>query len=215
MSVEINQLGPEVWEQRLITSAPPAVVFEHVADFERHLQWERELLSVRPPGRRLATVGAQYVKTYGTRPASRLGRVFSRGFRVTCVLKVVEPPQRIVWKQYRAHDVSGPSTFQDVEFVVTPSGVGSLVVVIRRLRGMEGSSVDLVARFFSSQWGQSLQHLPARPGMFLAPDEYIRRALDGYASRGPGPSSLERLGAVLDGRLDSRSGRNAAKRLGG
>jgi hypothetical protein len=205
MTVEINQLGPDVWEQRVFTTAQPTWVFDYIADFQRHVEWERELLTVRPLNRRTR----EYLKTYGTRPTGLLGRIFSRGLRVTCVLRAVERPERIAWKQYRSRDASGPSGFQKLEFVITPSGYGSLIVLTRRFSGIEGIGADVVARF-SSRWGQAFQGLPAvvraaadvssgdRPGLFSTPDELIRHMLEGHPSRGPGPTSLERLKAILD-----------------
>jgi hypothetical protein len=37
------------------------------------------------------------------------------------------------------------------------------------------------------------------PGLFASPDDVVRHLLDGYPSRGPGPTRLERLKAILDG----------------
>jgi uncharacterized protein YndB with AHSA1/START domain len=210
MTVEINQLGPDVWEHRVFTTAPPTLVFDYLADFEKHVEWERELVAVKPLNRRTGHRGGAYLKTYDTRPRGLVGRIFSRGLRVTCKLSEVERPERIVWKQYRSHQASGPSSFQRLELLITPSESGSLIVLTRRFSGMEGISVDTVARF-SSRWGQALQGLPpefrvaaggskgGRPGLFSTPDEVVRHALDGHPSRGPGPTSLERLKAILDG----------------
>jgi hypothetical protein len=57
MIVEINQLGPNAWEQRVFTTARPDLVFDYMADFDRHIEWEHELASVKPLGRRTGTTG--------------------------------------------------------------------------------------------------------------------------------------------------------------
>jgi hypothetical protein len=210
MTVEIYQLGPDVWEHRVFTTAPPCGVFDYIVDFERHIEWEHELLTVKPCDGKTAMAGARYLKTYGTRPTGLVDRFFNRGHRVTCKLGEVQRPQRIVWKQYRSHDASGPSSFQGLDLIVTPRGSGSLIVLTRRFSGIEGSGADMVARF-ASRWGPVLQGLPPevraaagrpaddRPGLFSSPEDVIRHALDGHPSHGPGPTSLERLKAILDG----------------
>jgi hypothetical protein len=210
MTVEINQLAPDVWQQRVSTSAHPEDAFDYVADFGRHVEWERELLAVQPINRRTT----KYLKTYGARPMGLLDRMFSRGLRVTCAVMAAERPERIIWRQYRSRDASEPSSFQKLQFVITPSGYGSLIVLTRWFSGIEGIGADLVSRF-SSRWGQVFQGLPPeiraaaqgspseRPGLFSTPDELVRQLLEGHPSRGPGPVSLERLRAILDG--DDRS----------
>jgi hypothetical protein len=206
MTVEVIHLGPDTWEQRVSTTAPPHAAFDYIADFVRHTEWERELLTVRPTG----TAGRGYLKIYGTRPTGLLGRIFSPRLKVTCNMKEVLRPQRIVWKQYRSHQASGPNSFQALELVITPSGSGSLIVLTRRFQGITGSGIDMVARF-SSHLGPILQDLPPEiraaagrssgdgPGLFSTPDDVVRHALEGHPSRGPGPTSLERLTAILDG----------------
>ena len=209
MSVEIYQLGPDVWEQRFVTTAQPNRVFDYIVDFERHVDWEHELMAVEPMNRRAGTAGGDYLKTYGTRPTSLVERIFASRQRVTCTLTEVDRPHRIVWKQVRSHQAVEPSSFQKLDLVITPSAPGSLIVLTRRFIGIEGTSIDLVARF-SSRWGQALSGLPPevraaagasagdRPGLFSTPDEVVQHALDGHSSRGPGPTSFERLNAILD-----------------
>ncbi len=130
MTVETTQLGPDVWQNRVFTTAPPWVVFDYIADFEKHVDWERELLTV--------------------------------------------------------------------------------IVLTRQFSGIEGIGADMVARF-SARWGPAFQGLPPevraaaggssgdRPGLFSSPDEIVRHLLEGHPSRGPGPTSLERLKAIIDG----------------
>ena len=65
MVVEIYQRGPEVWEQRAFSAATPWLVFDYVADFGRHVEWERDLLSVNVFGHGPGVPGAEYLKTYG------------------------------------------------------------------------------------------------------------------------------------------------------
>jgi hypothetical protein len=182
-------------------------VFDYIADFQRHAEWERELLTVQPTG----AAGGGYLKIYGTRPTGLVGRIFSPGLKVTCNVKELVRPQRIVWKQYRSHQASGPNSFQTLELVIIPSGSGSLIVLTRRFHGIAGSGIDIVAGF-SSRLGPILQGLPPElraaagrssgdgPGLFSTPDQVVRHALEGHPSRGPGPTSLERLKAILDGR---------------
>src|SRR5262245_45726233 len=209
MTVDIHQLGPDLWEQRLVTTAQPDRAFDYIANFEKHIDWERELVSVKSLKGRTGR-GAKYVKTYVTRPAGLIGRIFSSRLRVTCLVREVERPWRIAWKQYRSHQASAPSGFQRLEFVITPHGSGSLIVLTRRFTGSEAISADAIARF-SSRWGRAFQGLPPevraaagsgsgdRPGPFSMPGELVRQSLDGHPSRGPGPTSLERLKAILDG----------------
>jgi|SRR6516162_309869 hypothetical protein len=212
MIVEINQLGPNAWEQRVFTAARPDLVFDYMADFDRHIEWEHELASVKPLSRRTGTTGTKYLKTYDTRATGLVSRTFgfSRGLRVTCIVKEIDRPHRLVWKQFRSHQASEASGFQKLELVITPSNTGTMIVLTRRFSGVEGISADLVARF-SSRWGKTFQGLPSevraaaggspgdRPGPFSTPDEIIRHMLDGHPSRGPGPTSLERLKTILDG----------------
>jgi hypothetical protein len=185
MTVEIKQVGSDVWEQRVVTAAPATIAFDYIIDFARHVEWERELLRVQP----LNAQKGEYLKTYGTQPTGLVGRIFSRGLRVTCKLKEINRPQRIVWKQYRSHDASGPSSFQIVDFLITPSQQGSLIVVTRRFQGLEGITADVVTGFLSRLG-------PAFPG--LRPDA-VQQVLEGHPSRGPGPASLDCLKAILDG----------------
>src|ERR1700746_2969828 len=94
MIVEINQLGPNAWEQRVFTAAPPDLAFGYMADFDRHIEWEHELASVKPLGRRTGTIGTRYLKTYDTRATGLVSRIFglSRGLRVTGTVKEIERP---------------------------------------------------------------------------------------------------------------------------
>ena len=218
MTVEIYQLGPEVWEQKIVTTAHPDLVFDYIADFDKHTEWEHELASVKPLNRPTGNAAAKYLKTYGTLPTGLVGRIFHRGLRVTSTLKEIDRPRRLVWQQFRSHQASEPSSFQTVQLVITPSEPGSLIMLTRRFIGTDGTSIDLVARF-SSRWGQAFQGLPPHvraaadrssadvPGLFTPPANIIRRALDGHPSRGPGPTSLERLKVILDG------GRASAPRM--
>ena len=210
MTVEIYQLGPDVWEQKIFTTAQPDLVFDYIADFDKHTEWEHELASVKPLNRPTGNGGAKYLKTYGTRPTGLVGRIFHRGLRVTCTLNEIDRPRRLVWQQFRSHQASEPSSFQTVRLMITPSELGSLILLTRRFIGMDGTSIELVARF-TSRWGQAFQGLPPNvratadrssadlPGLFTAPADIIRHALDGHPSRGPGPTSLERLKVILDG----------------
>jgi hypothetical protein len=59
MTVEINQLALDVWEHRVFTTARPTGVFDYIADFEKHVEWERELVAVKPLNRRTGTAGAR------------------------------------------------------------------------------------------------------------------------------------------------------------
>jgi hypothetical protein len=51
MTVELNQLQPDVWEHRVFTTAHPMAVFDYIADFKKHVEWERELQTVQPLNR--------------------------------------------------------------------------------------------------------------------------------------------------------------------
>lgn len=213
MTVEINQVRPDVWEHRISTTAHPMAVFDYVADFNKHPEWERELQTVTPLSRRGSTTGGQHLKTYGSPPTGFVGRIFARGLQVTCNVTELVRPTRIVWTQYRSHSASGPTSFQKVELMITPSGLGSLIVLTRRFTGIDASSAELVAMYMP-RLAQTLQGLRqevraagsrlaggagGRPGLFSASDDVLRRALDGYPSRGPGPTSLLRLKVILDG----------------
>jgi hypothetical protein len=210
MAVEIYQRGPEVWEQRAGTAATLWTVFDYIADFGMHVDWERDLLSVKVFEHRTGVPGANYLKTYGTRAKGPFGRMFNRGHRVTCKLRQAQRPHHIAWRQYRSHQAAGPSSFQQVDFAITPNGTGSLIVLTRMFSGDEGISSDMVARY-ASGFGQLLHNLPPelraaagrsagnRPGLFSSPEEIVWHMLEGHPSHGPGPSSLERLIAILDG----------------
>jgi hypothetical protein len=39
MTVEINQLQPDVWEHRVFTTAHPTAVFDYIAEFNKHVEW--------------------------------------------------------------------------------------------------------------------------------------------------------------------------------
>jgi hypothetical protein len=133
-------------------------VFDYIANFPRHVEWERELLKVQELGRR-----GDYLKTYGAQPKGFADRVFNRGLRVTCKLTDVDRPRRIAWRQYRSHDASGPSSFQQIEFAISQGRSGSLIVVTRRFSGNEGISADIVARF-SSRLGPACSPHAAKSG---------------------------------------------------
>ena len=208
MTVGIRQLEPQVWEVRLTVGAAVPDVFGYVLDFERHPEWELELQAVRLTHGRPGEIGAAYVKTYGKRPPGLLQRIFAPPLRVTCTVVAVERPTRMAWKQHMSRRSSGPSSFQNIEVLVSPHDSGSLLVVTRELIGSEGASVDLAARF-STGLGDRLQALPPDAAAVvgriagggqsdpLVPEDLTRRALDGHPSRGPGPTSLERLQAIL------------------
>ena len=186
------------------------MVFDYVADFPRHVDWERDLLSVKVFGHGPGVPGAKYLKTYGKPAKGPVGRMFNRGHRVTCKVGQAERPHRIGWRQYRSHEAAGPSSFQQVDFAITPNGTGSQIVLTRMFSGNEGISSDMVARY-ASGFGQLLHNLPPelrgaagrsageRPGLFSSPDEIVRHMLEGHPAHGPGPTSLERLIAILDG----------------
>jgi hypothetical protein len=213
MTVEINHLQPDVWEHRVLTTAPPTAVFDYIADFKKHIEWERQLQTVEPLNRRMSTAGGQYLKTYGTAPTGFVARIFARGLRVTCNVTELVRPKRIAWNQYCSHSASEPTSFQTVDLMITPNQMGSLMVLTRRFTGMDASSAELVAMYMP-RLDQLLQGLPpevraagsrlaggstGRPGLFSSSDDVVRRVLDGYPSRGPGPTSLLRLNAILDG----------------
>lgn len=104
----------------------------------------------------------------------------------------------------------GPSSFQQVDFAITPNGSGSSIVLTRMFSGNEGISGDMVARY-ASGFGNLLHNLPPelraaagksagdRPGLFSSSGEIVRHMLKGHPSHGPGPSSLERLVVILNG----------------
>ena len=131
--------------------------------------------------------------------------MFSPPLRVTCNVTAVDPSAaRLAWKQHVSHRASGPASFQNIDALVTPSDAGSRLVVTRELVGTEGIGVDMVARF-SAGLGDRLQALPPETAEAVGRlfgsghhDDLTRRALDGHPSRGPGPTSLERLQAILD-----------------
>jgi hypothetical protein len=201
MAVEVRQLRPQAWELRLTVGAAGPAVFAYLLDFGRHPEWEHELRAVALTHGRPSAVGATYVKTYGERPAGFLRRMFSSPLRVTCRITAVDPPGHLAWKQHMSHRSSGPSSFQDVDVVISPHGSGSQLVVTRDLVGTEGMSADLVARF-STRLGDVLSALPpdgVGPGVRPGAGDLVRRALDGHPSRGPGPTSLERLQVRLGG----------------
>jgi hypothetical protein len=54
-------------------------VFDYIADFKKHLEWERELQTVQPLNRRMSTADGRYLKTYGTPPTGFVDRIFARG----------------------------------------------------------------------------------------------------------------------------------------
>src|SRR5947209_8505406 len=108
MTVEVRQVGPGDWEQRVFSTSPPHAAFDYIADFSRHTEWEHELLTVQQTG----AAGPAYLKTYGTRSSGLVGRIFSPGVKVTCKLTEVARPRRIVWKQYRSRTASGPDKRQ-------------------------------------------------------------------------------------------------------
>jgi hypothetical protein len=202
--VAIRQLKPQVWEQAVTVRAAAPDVFRYLVDFERHREWELELQEVRHTHGRPGESGAEYVKTYGDRPPGFLRRLFSPPLRVTCKVTAVDSPVRLAWKQHVSHRASGPASFQDIDVLVTPSDAGSLLVVTRELVGTEGLGVDLAARF-SASLGDRLQALRpenaeavGRLTGGIRHEDVARRALDGHPSRGPGPTSLERLQAILD-----------------
>lgn len=212
MTVEINQLQPDVWEHRVFTTAHPMAVFDYIADFKKHVEWERELQTVQPLNGRMSTAGAQHLKTYGTPPTGFVGRIFTRGLRVTCDITEFVRPKRIVWQQYCSHSASEPSSFQRLDLMIAPSQLGSMIVLTRRFTGMDASSAELVA-LYVPRLGKKLQELPpevraagsrlaggpgGRPGLFSSSDDVVRQVLDNYPSRGPGPTSLLRLKEILD-----------------
>lgn len=205
MAVAIRQLGPQVWEQAVTVRAAAPDVFRYLADFERHREWELELQDVRHTHGRPGESGAEYVKTYGEPRPGLLRRMFSPPLRVTCKVTAVDPPAaRLAWKQHVSHRASGPASFQNIEVLVTPSDAGSRLVVTRELVGTEGIGVDMVSRF-SARLGDRLQAVPPENAEAVGRmmgggrhEDLTRRALDGHSSRGPGPTSLERLQAILD-----------------
>lgn len=197
-------MASEAWEQAVAVSAAAPDVFRYFADFERHREWELELQDVRLLRGRPGESGAVYVKTYGERPAGFLRRMLSPPLQVTCTVTAVDPSAaRLLWKQHVSHRASGPTSFQNIDVAVIPSDAGSRVVVRRELVGADGMSVDLVSRF-STRLGDRLQGLAPENAEAVGrmvgggrPEDLIRRALDGHPSRGPGPTSLERLRAIL------------------
>jgi polyketide cyclase/dehydrase/lipid transport protein len=204
VAVAIRQVGPQLWEQAVAVGAATPEVFRYLADFERHREWELELQDVRLSHGRPGESGAEYLKTYGERPTGLLRRMFSSPLRVTCQLTAVDPSAgRLAWKQHVSHRTSGPASFQNIDVVVTPSDAGSQVVVRRELVGTDGMSVDLVSRF-SAGLGDRLQAMPPETAEAVGrmigggrQEDLTRRALDGHPSRGPGPTSLDRLQAIL------------------
>lgn len=204
MAVAIRQLKPQVWEQAVTVRAAAPDVFRYLVDFERHREWELELQEVRRTHGRPGESGAEYVKTYGERSPGLLRRMFSPPLRVTCKVTAIDPPARLAWKQHVSHRASGPASFQDIDVLVTPRDAGSLLVVTRELVGTEGLGVDLASRF-STSLGDRLQAVAPENAEAVGrltggnrPEDFTRRALDGHPSRGPGPTSLERLQAILD-----------------
>jgi hypothetical protein len=192
VAVGIRQLGPQRWELRLLVGAGAPDVFGYLLAFERHPEWEHELQAVRATGGRPGTVGAVYVKTYGARPAGGLlGRLVGPApIRATCTITAVEPPTRLAWKQHLSHRAAGPSSFQHVDVAVLPQAAGCELVVTRELVGMEGAGADVSAGLAARFAGLGLAGA-------MPPDVVARQTLDGHPSRGPGPTSLDRLQAIL------------------
>lgn len=200
MTVEITHLEPDLWQHRLTVAASPPAVFGYLVDVRRHVDWEPELREVDVAGAPVGP-GTTCVKTYGKAPSGFFDRIFSKPLRVTCRFTAVEPTTRIAWKQHISHRASGPDGFQNIDVRIAPHGTGSEIVVLRRLSGIDGSSAELVSRF-SARLGDQLRAMApegqagALPGIGAL--DMTRRVLDGHPSRGPGPTALERLKAILD-----------------
>lgn len=207
MTVEITHLEPDLWQHRLTVAAAPPAVFGYLVDVRRHVDWEPELRDVDVAGGEPVGHHTTCVKTYGSAPSGLVDRIFSKPLRVTCRFTAVEPTTRIAWKQHISHRASGADGFQNIDVRITPHGAGCEIVVLRRLSGMDGSTAELVSRF-SARLGDQLRAMAPEgeagrlggigPTTPLVTGDVTRRVLDGHPSRGPGPTALEHLKAILD-----------------
>lgn len=194
-------------------------VFEYVVDFERHVEWEEQLLEVKKLGRKARVPGAKYLKTYGTRPNGFWQRLFWKPVRIDCKIKALDSPRRMVWQQQLWRDQSSESYYyQDVEFLLSPAGTGCEVKFVRHLMtddavsaGMAIGVHNLMGSLFRRVPPEVKEKLrdehrrrhPGKPilnGFDRSPNEVAGELLENLPIRGPGSRSLTRLKAVIETR---------------
>jgi hypothetical protein len=217
MSIDIKEVKHGTWELSFSTGAAMSAVFDYVIDFERHVEWEEQLLEVKRLGRKARESGAKYLKTYGTRPTGIMGRLFWTPTRIDCKIKVVDRPHRIAWEQQLWRDQTSESFYyQDVELLLSSAGRGCEARFVRRLMSDDAVTADFAMgahNLMSSLFRQippemkdklTEQHKLRYPGravpnaLEMTSGEVAGQLLEGLPIRGPGSRSLTRLKAVLD-----------------
>lgn len=217
MTIDVKQVEHRTWELSFSTGAAMPAVFEYVIDFERHVEWEEELLEVKTLGTKVRESGAKYLKTYGTRPEGFLQKFFWNPTRIDCKITSVDRPHRVTWEQQLWRDQTSESFHrQDVELLLSGAGHGCEVKFVRRLMPDDAVSASLAMgahslmtsafRNVPSEMKARLQeeHQRRYPGKLLpnalemTSDEVAGELLEGLPIRGPGARSLARLKAVLD-----------------
>jgi len=219
MTIEVRQLEHGVWELSFSTGAAVADVFDYIADFTRHVDWEEELLEVKTLRGTAGAVGAKYLKIYGSRPTGFLQRLFWKPTRIDCKIKAVSRPERVAWEVQLWRDQTSESYYrQDVELLVRSAGAGSEVRFVRRLMPDDAVSAAMAMgayNFMSPVFRQvppelkdklREEHSRRYPGkpmpntLDMSPSDVAGDLLENLPIRGPGSRSLARLKALLDGR---------------
>jgi hypothetical protein len=218
MTVDVRQLEHGTWELSFSTGATVAHVFDYIVDFERHIDWEEELLEVRTLRGSAGAVGAKYLKIYGSRPTGFLQRLFWKPTRIDCKITAVSRPERIAWEVQLWRDQPSEGYYsQDVEVLLRPAGAGSDVRFVRRLMSDDAVSAGIAMgahNFMTGLFRQVPPEMKDRlreehrrrypgkpvPNTFdLSPGEVAGDFLENLPIRGPGSRSLARLKALLDG----------------
>jgi hypothetical protein len=221
MAISVRELHDRTWELSFTTTAAMRSVFEYVLEFERHVEWEEQLLEVKRAGRSAGVVGAKYIKTYGTRPSGFFQRLFWTPIRIDCTIKAVESPHRMRWQQQLWRDQPSDSyDYQEIELRLTPDGAGSRVAFLRHLSESDASSAsaalglrDRFAAMFDRVPPEMQEKLRAehrrrypeaaeKLGVNVSGEEVAGDLLEKLPIRGPGSRSLARLKAILDTQRD-------------
>jgi hypothetical protein len=214
----VRQLEHGTWELGFSTRAAVTAVFDYIADFQRHVEWEEELLEVKQLTGRAGEFGAKYLKTYGTRPAGLIQRLFWSPTRIDCAIRMSERPNRLVWRQQLWRDQPSDSyDRQDVELLLTANTHDSEVTFVRRLMvddaasaGMAMGAYDLMSSAFRNappgtkeklleEYRRRYPDRPAVSAFDLTRDQVAGDLMENLPIRGPGSRSLERLKKLLDG----------------
>jgi hypothetical protein len=219
MTINSRQIESGTWEPSFSTAAPMPAVFEYVVDFERHVDWEEQLLEVKNLGRKAREPGAKYLKTYGTRPNGFWQWLFWKPIRIDCKIKALDPPRRMIWQQQLWRDQPSDSyDYQEVELLLSPSGTGCEVTFVRHLMTDDAVSAEMAMgvhnllgslfRRVSPEVKEKLREEHRRRhlgksilnGFDRSRDEVAGEFLEDLPIRGPGSRSLTRLKAVIETR---------------